>query len=67
MSEIRSRHVNNKIIKLTKQYLNEYEKVVKLMQQAILYKKKQIVRDVKIIVKYIIFNFKNVVNNNYKN
>ena len=36
MSNIKSRHVNNKTIKLMKQYLNEYEKVVKLMQQTIL-------------------------------
>ena len=36
MSNIRSRHVNDETIKLTKRYLNEYEKVVRLMQQAIL-------------------------------
>ena len=30
-------------------------------------KKKQIVRDVKTIVEYIVFNFKNVVSNDYKN
>ena len=36
MSNIKSRHVNDKTTKLTKQYLNEYEKVVKLMQQTIL-------------------------------
>ena len=37
------------------------------MQQTILQKKKQIIRDVRTIIKYIIFDFKNVVNNNYKN
>ena len=36
MSNIKLRHVDNDIIKLIKQYLNEYEKVVKLMQQTIL-------------------------------
>ena len=36
MSNIKLRHVDNKIIKLTKQYSNEYEKVVRLMQQTIL-------------------------------
>ena len=36
MSNIKSRHVNDEAIKLMKQYLNEYEKVVKLMQQTIL-------------------------------
>ena len=36
MSNIKLRHINNKTTKLIKQYLNEYEKVVKLMQQAIL-------------------------------
>ena len=30
-------------------------------------KKNQIVRNVKTIVKYIVFNFKNIVNNDYKN
>ena len=36
MSDIKSRYVDNKTIKLTKQYSNEYKKVVKLMQQTIL-------------------------------
>ena len=36
MSDIKLRHVDNKTIKLTKRYLNEYEKIVKLMQQTIL-------------------------------
>ena len=39
MSNIKLCYVNNKAIKLTKQYLNEYEKIVKLMQQTILQKK----------------------------
>ena len=67
MSNIKLRHVNDKTTKLTKRYLNEYEKVVKLMQQTILQRKKQIHRDVKIIIEYIVFDFKNAVNNNYKN
>ena len=32
MLNIKSRYVNDKIIKLIKRYLNEYKKVVKLMQ-----------------------------------
>ena len=32
MLNLKSRYVNDKAIKLTKQYSNEYEKVVKLMQ-----------------------------------
>ena len=36
MSNIKSRHVDDETTKLTKQYLNEYKKVVKLMQQTIL-------------------------------
>ena len=36
MLNINSRYVDDKTIKLIKQYLNEYEKVVKLMQQTIL-------------------------------
>ena len=67
MSNIKLRHVNNKTTKLIKRYLNEYEKVVKLMQQIVLQRKKQIHRDVRIIVEYIVFDFKNVVNNDYKN
>ena len=46
--------------------MNEYEKIVKLMQQTVLQKRKQIVRDVKIIVEYIVFDFKNAVSNDYK-
>ena len=40
MSNIKSCHINDEITKLTKQYSNKYEKVVKLMQQAVLQKKK---------------------------
>ena len=36
MSNIKLHHVNDETIKLIKWYLNEYEKVVKLMQQTIL-------------------------------
>ena len=67
MSNIRSRHVNDKTTKLMKRYLNEYEKAVRLMQQTVLQRKKQIARDVKATAEYIVFDFKNVVNNDYKN
>ena len=67
MSNIRSRHVNDEATKLTKRYSNEYEKVVRLMQQTVLQKKKQIARDVKTIIEYIISDFKNAVSNDYKN
>ena len=67
MSGIKSRHVNDETTKLIKRYSNEYEKIVKLMQQTILQKRKQIVCDVKAIVEYIVFDFKNAVNNDYKN
>ena len=40
MLNIRSRHINDETTKLTKRYLNEYKKIVKLMQQTILQKKK---------------------------
>ena len=36
MSDIRSRHIDDETTKLIKRYLNEYEKIVKLMQQIIL-------------------------------
>ena len=36
MLNIKSRHVDDKATKLMKRYLNEYEKVVRLMQQTIL-------------------------------
>ena len=36
MLNIKSRYVDDETTKLTKQYLNEYEKVVRLMQQTIL-------------------------------
>ena len=67
MSDIRSRHVDNETAKLMKRYLNKYEKVVRLVQQTILQKRKQIARGVRTIAEYIVFNFKNAVNNNYKN
>ena len=40
MLNIKLHHVDNEIIKLTKQYSNKYKKVVRLMQQTILQKKK---------------------------
>ena len=67
MSNIKSRYVDDEATKLTKRYSNEYKKIVKLMQQTILLKKKQIHRDIKIIIEYIVFDFKNVINNDYKN
>ena len=36
MLNIKSCHVDDKTIKLTKQYSNKYKKVVRLMQQTIL-------------------------------
>ena len=36
MSDIKLRHVDNETTKLMKRYLNEYEKIVKLMQLTIL-------------------------------
>ena len=36
MSSIKLYHVDDETTKLIKWYLNEYEKVVKLMQQAVL-------------------------------
>ena len=36
MLNIKLCHVNDKITKIIKYYLNEYEKVVRLMQQTIL-------------------------------
>ena len=66
MSNIKSRHVDDETTKLTKRYSNEYEKIVKLMQQAVLQKRKQIARDVRTTAEYIVFDFKNVVNNDYK-
>ena len=39
MLNIKSRHVDDEITKLMKQYLNEHEKVVKLMHQTVLQKK----------------------------
>ena len=36
MSDIKLRHINNETTKLMKRYSNEYEKIVRLMQQTIL-------------------------------
>ena len=36
MLNIKLRHVDDETTKLMKQYLNEYEKIVRLMQQIIL-------------------------------
>ena len=43
MSDIRLRHVNDETTKLMKQYLNKYEKIVKLMQQTIIQKKNKFI------------------------
>ena len=64
MTNIKSRYIKEKTMKLTKKYFNEYEKAVKLMQQTIL-QKKQIHRKVKTIANYIFIDFKNVFSKNY--
>ena len=65
MTNIKSRYIEEKTIKLTKKYFNEYEKAVKLMQQIILQRKKQIHQKMKTIANYILIDFKNVFNKNY--
>ena len=67
MTSIKSRYIEKETIKLTKKYFNEYEKAVKLMQQIILQRKKQIHQKVKIIANYIFIDFKNVFSKNYQN
>ena len=67
MTNIKSRHIEEKTIKLTKKYFNEYEKAVELMQQTILQRRKQIHRKVKTIANYILIDFKNVFSKNYQN
>ena len=42
MTNIKSRHIGKKTVKLTKKYFNEKEKAIKLMQLTILQKRKQI-------------------------
>ena len=65
MTNIKSRHIEKETVKLTKKYFNDYEKAVKLMQQTILQKRKQIHRKVKTIANYTFIDFKNVFNKNY--
>ena len=62
---IKSRYIEEEIVKLTKKYFNKYEKTVKLMQQTILQKRKQIHREVKTIANYILIDFRNVFSKNY--
>ena len=65
MTSIKSRYIKKEIIKLTKKYFNEYDKAVKLMQQTVLQKRKQIHRKMKTIANYILINFENVFSKNY--
>ena len=44
MSDIKLHHVNNETTELIKLYLNEYDKIVKLMQQTTLQKKTNLSR-----------------------
>ena len=67
MTSIKSHYIEEKTVKLTKKYFNEYEKAVKLMQQTVLQKRKQIHRKVKTIANYTFIDFKNVFNKNYQN
>ena len=67
MTSIKSRYIKEKAVKLTKKYFNEYEKAIKLIQQAILQKRKQIHRKVRIIANYILIDFRNVFSKNYQN
>ena len=65
MMNIKSRHIEEETIKLTKKYFNEYEKAVELMQQTVLQRKKQIHRKVKTIANYTFIDFRNVFSKNY--
>ena len=67
MTSIKLRHIKEETVKLTKKYFNKYEKAVKLMQQTILQKRKQIHREVKTIANYTFIDFKNVFSKNYQN
>ena len=67
MTNIKLRYIEKETIKLTKKYFNEYKKAVKLMQQTILQRRKQIHRKVRIIANYTFIDFKNVFNKNYQN
>ena len=67
MTSIKSRHIKEKTVKLTRKYFDKYQKAVKLMQQTVLQKRKQIHRKVKTIANYIFIDFKNIFNKNYQN
>ena len=67
MTSIKSRYIKKETVKLTKKYFNDYEKAVKLMQQTVLQKKKQIHRKVKTIANYTLIDFKNAFSKNYQN
>ena len=64
---IKSRYIKKETVKLTKKYFNEYEKAVKLMQQTVLQRRKQIHRKVKTIANYTFIDFRNVFSKNYQN
>ena len=65
MTSIKSRCIEKETVKLIKKYFNEYEKAIKLMQQTILQKRKQIHQKVKTIANYTFIDFKNVFSKNY--
>ena len=67
MTNIKSCYIKEETVKLTKKYFNEYEKAVKLMQQTVLQRKKQIYQKVKTIANYILIDFRNVFSKNYQN
>ena len=67
MTNIKSRYIKEKTVKLTKKYFNKYEKAVELMQQTVLQKRKQIHRKKKTIANYTFIDFKNVFSKNYQN
>ena len=67
MAGIKSRHIDEEATKLAKRYPEEYEKAIELIQQAVLQKKKQIHRNMRETADYILFDFWNVADEDYKN
>ena len=64
---VRNHYVIDETVKLTKKYFNEFDKIVQRLQLVVLQRREKIDRENKIIIAYILNDFKRVYNDELKN
>ena len=67
MFEIKDYHIMNEIVKLVKKYFINFDKIIKRLQLIIFKCKKEMNRNIRTIIVYILNDFKRVYNKIYFN